>query len=1149
MPDSEALARDLSDRYREFDLLGAGGAKSVFRAHDVLLKRPVAIASLHLSSSSPADLEEARAMAKVSDHARIVTIYDVRKVGAHLCLFMQYMDGGDLAQFLSAREALDYAQSRRIAIQLCESLQHIHRYGMIHCDIKPANVLLDASSDAYIADFGLTRFIDPSGSEDNPIGGTPAYLAPEVIRGATPDERSDIYSLGCVLYELLCGRPPILGDGTGEIITNQLHEVPPHPSALNPELPTKVADVIALSIEKNPLARPATVRAVKRAFVDSSAVAPAEVRWGAEPAKLVGRRTELRCLLHARNRAADGECELIVIEGEAGMGKSSLLEHLALHARRAGFLVASGRAHERTRLEFAPMMQALRCVRDPLSMHLASDSELLRHLDSAGVVDPSGSSSSASARTLYREIVGSLLAMSEHQKILLIQDDVHWADADSLDLIVEIVNLAKTSQISQHLIVAVGVRTGTSRSRRFGAWYKDIKSLEPTTVALQGLTPIEISELALQHKSRRIGERDLEELSAATGGNPMHVVQALAYGTLGGEGLAELIEERIETLTESCIELLSLISALSSPAELEVVEKLSGAVPEDFWDLVAEAEKARAINVENGSIEFSHPIIRTAVYAAIESSQRCRLHKRIADALGSVPSTGSSVVEKAHHLELSQHLCTPTELSEHSEAACRHAMDVGAWVHASHFAEVAIANGGHFTSRVKGQLHFNAAVALLYQQDVEAGLDHLRIAIDAFCDAGDLVGEARATGQLLASRTQHDFGSVDIDGASELATRLEGANRDAWARLRFNIADALLVRGEFDDALHTAEPLGDHVMRERPLEFKCAVENAVGGARLQLMQLDQAREHFSSSLSYARQTMIDQWVIYGLARLYRPHLLCGDLDAASSLIDEALRLCRRTQDLAPRLMALSGRIMIDTALGSIADAEERADEAMALLKRTQYAEMAGEIVFATAFIDHLCGRSTQALSRIEELLTPGALIPNPAPFRGIALLHKSLIERESPGYDSPEPSREILRLPRTSGDRCMDPLRYKRICLNVSLADPTEDTDVVLQCIRWLEWALDRKMTWSLGWFFSIPRALGDALAFVGRCSDAVKVLETALLESKDNATRLETALLQRSLANALARTGGLDNVQQSRGLLDAADQGLEALVASTLTI
>ncbi len=264
--------------------LGRGGMGTVYLARDARLGRNVALKLLPAELAGDAGyrerfLREQRIAASI-EHPNIVPIYDAGDADGRLYLVMRYVEGTDLKRLVEDGP-LDPVRAVRIVEQVAEALDAAHASGLVHRDVKPANVLLDAASHAYLCDFGLTKEAasGPGVTASGQLVGTLDYLAPEQIRGDEVDRRADVYALGCVLYELLTGRPPFGGRSEAQTLWGHMQEEAPPPSSLRPGLPTELDAVVLRSLAKEPDARYATAGGLAGAARSALGLeAPAVVR-------------------------------------------------------------------------------------------------------------------------------------------------------------------------------------------------------------------------------------------------------------------------------------------------------------------------------------------------------------------------------------------------------------------------------------------------------------------------------------------------------------------------------------------------------------------------------------------------------------------------------------------------------------------------------------------------------------------------------------------------------------------------------------------------------------------------------------------------------------------------------------------------------
>ncbi len=265
------LRRDLSRQYQITDLLGRGGMSLVFLAQEVELNRQVAIKVLPLQLLDGADAAERfEREGKISaslDHPHIVPIFRVGATSTFLWYTMKRIRGRSLEQIIRERGGLPLADVLSIVQQVGDALQYAHRQGVVHRDVKPANVMIEESGWAYVCDFGVARaFGSVSLTQTGASLGTPRYMAPEQVEGKPVDGRCDQYSLGILVWEALTGKLPFTGESVGELIRKHLLEAAPRLSDVRSDIPINVSDAVGRALSKNPAERFPDVAAFIRAL-------------------------------------------------------------------------------------------------------------------------------------------------------------------------------------------------------------------------------------------------------------------------------------------------------------------------------------------------------------------------------------------------------------------------------------------------------------------------------------------------------------------------------------------------------------------------------------------------------------------------------------------------------------------------------------------------------------------------------------------------------------------------------------------------------------------------------------------------------------------------------------------------------------------
>ncbi|MEV6303691.1 Stk1 family PASTA domain-containing Ser/Thr kinase [Actinoplanes sp. NPDC051861] len=262
-----AQARLLGGRYQVGELLGYGGMAEVHRGRDLRLGRDVAIKMLRSDLARDATFQERfRREAQNSaalNHPAIVAVYDTGEelsaTGEKLpFIVMEFVNGRTLKEVLAQEQRIQPRRALEMIADICAALEFSHRHGIIHRDIKPGNVMITQNGQVKVMDFGIARALASGATtmtQTSAVIGTAQYLSPEQARGESVDARSDVYAAGCVLFELVVGHPPFVGDSPVSVAYQHVREDPRPPSTINREVPPDVDAIVLKALAKNPLNR------------------------------------------------------------------------------------------------------------------------------------------------------------------------------------------------------------------------------------------------------------------------------------------------------------------------------------------------------------------------------------------------------------------------------------------------------------------------------------------------------------------------------------------------------------------------------------------------------------------------------------------------------------------------------------------------------------------------------------------------------------------------------------------------------------------------------------------------------------------------------------------------------------------------------
>ncbi len=488
----------LAGRYQIESALGQGGMGIVYRARDLQADRRVAIkfffAPPGVEEGARRFQREFRALTRLQ-HPRIVQVFDYGQAGDMPFYVMEFIAGADLSGLRRARGGrLSVRETIAVGLQLCDALAYIHGQGVIHRDLKPSNVMIEGSDDSganpdphsplsniaiKLVDFGLVKLSEVSAelTQSGMMLGTASYMSPEQAQALPIDTRSDLYSLGVLFYELLTGQLPFTADTPIAVILQHITQNPVPLHTLDAAIPREFETLVLALLAKRPAERPSSAEAVLGALTSlTSLAAPAPVELAASPradavfrAGLIGRRTEMERLNHYLDQAWAGEGQLVVIEGEAGVGKTRLAAELGGQARLRGGLRLVGTCHETERVPYGPVAEwfndIFRLSQDFGSIISGLEPELARLVPRLipFTPPPPGDAIEPEQAKLrfFDAVMRALGRLSERKPLMLLLDDLQWADEATLELLHYLVRNAR----GQRLISGQVVRDKTPPER------------------------------------------------------------------------------------------------------------------------------------------------------------------------------------------------------------------------------------------------------------------------------------------------------------------------------------------------------------------------------------------------------------------------------------------------------------------------------------------------------------------------------------------------------------------------------------------------------------------------------------------------------------------------------------------------------------
>ena len=684
---------------------------TVLLAHDTTLRRNVAIKIL--ASPGSADvaherlLQEARS-ASALNHPNICTVYEVGEAGGLAFIAMEYVEGRALSEIVAGGR-LPIEDAVRFGIEAADALAHAHDRGVVHRDLKAANAIVSSSGCLKLVDFGLALRTDEPFADDTTLesrnsgmaAGTPYAMSPEQVRGLAADARTDVWALGVLLYEMLTGARPFAGSTIGELASSILRDPPtPLPGTMH----SPIHEIVHKCLAKDPgqrYQRAVDVRLVLEIVASglrgraSSKVGPTERIGEPVPAPpildvgtggpdFVGRESERGQAEQVWARATKGRHQLLLLAGDPGIGKTRFAMEFARSRAADGATVLIGRCDEEALIPYQPFVEALTwyarvCPELELRGQLAAIGggaelsplvpELVRRLPDLPV--PPQMSADAERYRLFEAVTTLLARASTPHPVLLVLDDLHWADKATLLMLRHIVRSPDHAAVC---IVGTYRESELARTHPLSDVLADLRREQTVTrLSLRGLDEQHVNGLIASLVGGDTPRQLASYVTEHTDGNPFFVAETLRHlaetgvlaqmsqrssahiGELGlPEGVKEVIGRRLSRLTPECNTVLALASVVGREFDVAVIEALEDLPGDRLLDAIDEARRARLVDEAPGRpdrFSFAHSLIRETLYGELTSSRRVRLHRRVGEVIERLAEgrTDPPVADLAYH--------------------------------------------------------------------------------------------------------------------------------------------------------------------------------------------------------------------------------------------------------------------------------------------------------------------------------------------------------------------------------------------------------------------------------------------------------------------------------------------------------------------
>ena len=953
--------------------LGTGGMGEVYLARDTRLDRQVALKFLSAAFTTNQDRlrrfeQEARA-ASALNHPNILTIYEIGEVDGRRFIATEFVDGETLRRPIEAGP-LKASEALNIAEQIASALAEAHAVGIIHRDIKPENIMLRRDGLVKVLDFGLAKLTEPkeTGPEDltralvktgsGIVMGTVTYMSPEQARGLTVDARTDIWSLGVVLHEMIAGQSPFASPTMSDVIAAILRSEPVPLGQY--EVPAELERIVSKALQKEREGRYQTTRElltdlkrlrqrleIQAEMERAGAVATLEVAklpTSREPPLFVGREAEMKRLEECLREAFNGSGRLVFLTGEPGIGKTALADELLRRARQqpASLIVCRGRCVEQygTGEAYLPFLDALGallagpgrervmtalrtyaptwCLQFPAAFASSGALEQLQ-LETIG----------ATKERMLREMGDALGALAASSPLILLLEDLHWADPSSADLLNHLCQRLE----GQRLLIV-----GTFRPEDLERSDHPLK-----TYRLEMLAHKLCEEIALGLLSE---EQVASYLDARFAPNDFpRELCALIQGKTEGHplfatSLAQFLAERGD------IARVNSHWTLTRPLAEMVVE-----MPENVRSMIR--KKIEALDEEDR---------RALQYASIEGEEF--LSTVLAQLLG------------VEELEVEERLARLDKVHRLIETRSEEELPDGTLATRYRFAHALYQNFlyDELVSKRRVLLHRQAGEQLLRHYGDEApriaaqlamhferGRDYGR-AIEYLIQAGDNATQRYANAEA-EGHYSHALGLVE-----KLPIEKQAESYLSLYQKRGTVNHAL---SRFDQAVDDFTQMLDQARAMESSALVGAALNALASTLFFAHRLDEMAVRAGEALRAAEASGNEALRIEALTLIAQRHYGLGTLAEARALLDESIRLARALNHKPTLLGGLAWRGCVHFFQSEYERAEEMLSEALSLSSELRNGFMVLFCLFFLGLTRGNLGRMSEALATLNEAIELG----------------------------------------------------------------------------------------------------------------------------------------------------------------------------------
>ena len=649
----------LPPRYQLRSILKQTAATAVYRVFDVCDKREKAIKVLGHELSDAQDMlrfkSEFATLASL-EHPSLVRVFEFGLIRDRLPYFtMEYFAGRKISDYF---DGANWEALYDVLIQIASALHYIHAHGIVHLDLKPSNILVDAGGKAKIMDFGVA--VESRQVFDRRIRGTLHYMSPEVLRQDRVDSRADQYALGMTIYETITGALPGYGKPAMDVIRMHLHDSVRPPSTINPNVPEALDAIVTKLLEKDPRHRYPSSAALVEAIAAAAGTKapPAELLFGARgelyAAPLIDRQAEVDQLMRLIADARDARGGAVIVTGPEGVGKSRIVRDVTLRAQLDGARVYCGRCPINRKTIYAPFFEIFQQMVLAVNPEADVTEEVRRLLRAPLREDAPGR---GQKYRLFNRFVQSMQDLAGFLNasggvlglpLILVVEDIQWADRSTAELFSFLAGEAK-----QNRLLVIGTLTGEDK-----AWEDRARDGAIPLVNVALLDEPHVRE----HVQSLLGDSNVSEelvrwVFWESAGSPVNVHRVLDYliahrylewdssGWVADMerirtlripgGAASILMEKIEALGAGERELLETAAVFGEVAEVAHLTEVSQQPPEEAYAHLKSVVRVGLLDESSDgkTVSFTQMHVRDAVYSSMSDATRSELHRRAGEVL------------------------------------------------------------------------------------------------------------------------------------------------------------------------------------------------------------------------------------------------------------------------------------------------------------------------------------------------------------------------------------------------------------------------------------------------------------------------------------------------------------------------------------